>query len=224
MPEVLRDSPSLQEILWNFSRFRDEKYRLALRENPHFYEELPTSPEAYGNSVEIYPTEDFRRADNFYVLTDKPEPVHIVTDQVSQSFGDIWCPQNAIIFKGLGILLFFFSLFLMSFQIFVGGSWGKASSGHLSKAHTVGSVSGSRCLPFREPPRIVVYCSRLLQRGARGRVGNVRLAVSRYTALLILAYACAVGKRPPIVRYVASLSHIVLANIDIAPAPVSTNV
>ena len=110
MPEVLSDSPSLQEILWNFSRFRDEKYRLTLRENPHFYEELPSSPEAYENSFEIYPTEDFRRADNFYVLTDKPEPVRIMTDQASQSFGNIWCPQNAIIFKGLGILFLFFPL------------------------------------------------------------------------------------------------------------------
>ena len=173
MPEVLSDSPSLQEILWNFSRFRDEKYRLTLRENPHFYEELPTPPEAYGNSVEIHPTEDFRRADNFYVLTDKPEPVYILTDQDSQSFGDIWCPQNAIILKGLGFLFLFFPLFLMSFQIFVGGSLGKVSSRHLSKANTVGSVSGSRCPPFQEPPRVLLDYSRLLQRGARGRVGNV---------------------------------------------------
>ena len=90
---MLSDSPSLQEILWNFSRFKDEKKRLTLRDNPHFYAELPTSPEAYGDSVKIDPTEDFRHANKFYVLTDKPELVYIMTDQVSQSFGNFWCPK-----------------------------------------------------------------------------------------------------------------------------------
>ena len=108
MPEVLSDSPSLREILWNFCRFKDENHRLTLRENPHFYAELPTLPEAYGDSVKIDPTEDFRHADEFYVLADSPEPVYIMTDQVSRSFGNVWCPPNAIIFKGLGVLFLFF--------------------------------------------------------------------------------------------------------------------
>ena len=101
---MLSDSPSLQEILWNFSRFKDKKKRLTLMQNPHFYAELPTSPEAYGDSVEINPTEDFRHADEFYILTDKPNLVYIMTDQVSRSFGNFWCLKNAIIFKGLGVL------------------------------------------------------------------------------------------------------------------------
>jgi hypothetical protein len=100
MSEVLSDSPSLQEILWNFSHFKDKKKRLTLRENPHFYAKLPTSPEAYGGSVKIDPTENFRHANKFYVLTDKPELVYIMTGQVLQTFGNFWCPQNAIIFKG----------------------------------------------------------------------------------------------------------------------------
>ena len=110
VPEVLSDSPSLREILWNFSRFKDEKQRLTLRENPYFYAELPTSPEAYGDSIKINPTEDFRHADEFYVLTDNPsnpEPVYIVSDQVSRSFSNFWCLKNAIIFKGLSVLFCF---------------------------------------------------------------------------------------------------------------------
>jgi hypothetical protein len=166
VPEVLSDSPSLQEILWNFSRFKDEKQRLTLRKNPHFYIELPTSPEEYGDSVKIDPTEDFRYSNKFYVLTDKPEPVYIMTDQVSQLFGKLWCPKNSFIFKGLFVWFSFFPLFLISFQTSVGGSGGKASSKHLSKAHAVGSVSSSGCPPFQELPGIVVYCSRLLQRGS----------------------------------------------------------
>jgi hypothetical protein len=108
VPVLLSNNPSLQEILWNFSRFKDEKHRLTLRNNPHFYAELPTSPEAYGDSVTIDPTEDFRHTDECYVLTDKTEFVYIMTDQVLQIFGNFWCLNNAIIFKGLGVLLFFY--------------------------------------------------------------------------------------------------------------------
>jgi hypothetical protein len=165
VPEWLSNSPSLQEILWNFNRFMDGKKRLTLRENPHFYAEHPTSPEAYGDSVKIDPTEDFRHADEFYVLTDKPELVHIMTDQVSQYFGNFWYPNNAIIFKGSDVWFLFFTLFLMSCQTCVGGSWGKASSRHLLEAHTVGSVSRSWCPPLQELPGIVVDCTRLSQKG-----------------------------------------------------------
>ena len=169
MSEVLSDNPSLEEVLWNFSHFKDEKRRLTLRENPHFYAELPSSREAYGDELKIDPTEDFRHANEFYVLADKPELVHIMTDRISQSFGNFWCPKDAIIFKGLGIFLFF-HLFLMSFQTCVGGLEGKASSRHLSEAHTVGSVGGSPCIPTPFPvlPGIIVDCSQLSQMGARG--------------------------------------------------------
>jgi hypothetical protein len=107
VPERLSTSPSIQEIFWNFNRVLDEKQRLTLKDNPHFYADLPTSPEAYGDSIQIDPTEDFRHANKFYVLTDKPELVHIVTGQVSQFFSNFWRPKNAIIFKGRSI---FFSV------------------------------------------------------------------------------------------------------------------
>jgi hypothetical protein len=110
VPVRLNRSPSIQEILWNFNCLEDEKQRLTLRDNPHFYAELPTSSEAYGDSVQIDPTEDFRNANEFYVLADKPELVHIKTGQVSQFFGNFWCPQSAIIFKGL-VSYFYIPLF-----------------------------------------------------------------------------------------------------------------
>ena len=106
MSEMLSDSSSLQEILWNFCRFKDGKERLTLRDNPHFYAELPMSPEVYDDSIKIDPTEDFRHADKFYVLTDKPELVHIMTDQELQSLGNFWCPKNTIIFKGSAFVFF----------------------------------------------------------------------------------------------------------------------
>jgi hypothetical protein len=106
VPELLSSNPSLQDILWNFSRFKDKKQRLTLRENPHFYAELPTSPEAYGASLKIDPTEDFRHANKFYVLADKSELVYIMTDQVLQSFCNFWCTKDTIIFKGSNVLFF----------------------------------------------------------------------------------------------------------------------
>ena len=58
----------------------------------------------------------------------------------------------------------------MSFQTRVGGLEGKASSRHLSEAHTVGSVGDSPCIPTPFPvlPGIIVDCSQLSQMGARG--------------------------------------------------------
>ena len=148
VPERLTTSPSIQEILWNFNRVLDEKQRLTLRDNPHFYAELPTSSEAYGDMVQIDATEDFRHANKLYVLIDKLELVHIMTGRVSQFFGNFWRPQNAVIFKGLGVFFVFFSPFLMSFQTSVGGSKGKASSRNLTGAHSVGFVSSFLCPPF----------------------------------------------------------------------------
>ena len=68
---MLHDNPSLAEVLWNFSRFKGER-RLTLKHNPHFYKHLPISPEAYGGGFEMEPTEDFRNAEKFFVLTDRP--------------------------------------------------------------------------------------------------------------------------------------------------------
>ena len=208
MPEVLVESPSLEEILWNFYCFKDEKQRLSLKDNPHFYTYLPASPEAYGDRMKIDPTENFRDASKFFVLTDKPDLVHIMTDRVTRSFGNFWCPKYALIFKGLDVLFLYFRLFLMSDKTSVGGSGEKALSGHLSEAHTAGSVGCFQCPPFQELPRIVVDCSRLSQRGSVGWAGNVRLAFSHCTVLSISALTFVLGSRYLIVWYVATLSRI----------------
>ena len=110
MPEVVNENPSLAEILWNFSRFKDER-RLTLKQNPHFYTHLPTSPDAYGGRFEMKPTEEFQHADKFYVLTDRQGLAFLKTDQHTRCFGNFWCPNGAIIFKGGHILFCFVFLF-----------------------------------------------------------------------------------------------------------------
>ena len=127
--EVLGDDPSLQEILWNFSRFKDAKKRLTLSENPYFYAEFPTLSGADGRSFRLDPTEDFQSTNEFYVVSDRTK--HLRTLINLASFNGFWCQKNAIIFKGLSIL-FFFPQVLMSLQMTSGGSGVKALSVHLS--------------------------------------------------------------------------------------------
>ena len=103
VPEVLGDNPSIQEILWNFSRFKDEKKCLTLSEFPYFYAQPPTSPSAYGGGFSD-PTEDFRSTNEFYVLTDSTGPVRFLIGP--SNFYNFWCLENGIIFKGLSILFF----------------------------------------------------------------------------------------------------------------------
>ena len=137
---VVNENPTLAEILWNFSRFKDER-RLTLKQNPHFYSQLPMSLEAYGGGFRMEPTEDFRHADKFYVLTDRQGLTYIKTDQYTRYFGNFWCLGGAIIFKGEH-LLYLFSLFLTSCQASAGGSWARILSKHPSKLNTGSFVRG----------------------------------------------------------------------------------
>ena len=143
--------------------------------NPHFYAELPALPETYGefsgDGVKFDPTEDFRHANKFYVLVDKPDLVYIMTDRDLRFFGNFWCTKDAMIFKGLDNLVFF-PLFLTSCQTSVVGSGGQASSRHPSQAHIVASVSDSQCPPFQELPGIV-DCGRLSHMCTHLWFGNV---------------------------------------------------
>jgi len=103
--EVLSPTSNLQEILWNFSRFKDER-RLTLKQNPHFYKhsDLPTSREAYVGDFKTDPIDSFQDA-KICVLTDKPGRVFLETDQNSRAFGNVWVPKDAMIFKGSRITL-----------------------------------------------------------------------------------------------------------------------
>ena len=102
LPVTLTDSSSLQEILQRLCRLKF----LTLKDNPHFYAELPTLLKAHGDNLKIDPTEDFSHTDKFYVLTDKQELVHIMTgNKILHSFGNLWRSENTIIFKGSGVFL-----------------------------------------------------------------------------------------------------------------------
>ena len=110
VPEALHrgaDIKDLPEILWNFSHFKD-KQRLTLAENPHFYENLPLSPDEYaetfrGRCIENYlPTKIF-------VPINKSRRVYFNFAGNRRVF-DVWKTKSTLIFKGLGSTLLIFPL------------------------------------------------------------------------------------------------------------------
>jgi hypothetical protein len=104
----------LSEVLWIFCRLKDKNKRLALRQNPHFYEKLPTEPETYEAGFRMDPIETFQHGSlKISVLVDNPDQagwVFLETARETRAFGDVWIPNNAIIFKGSCLLCFFLSL------------------------------------------------------------------------------------------------------------------
>ena len=170
--ELVNNCSTIPDILWNFYRIKDTKKRLTLMDNPHFYAKLPESWEAYERTSKIYPAKKLSRVRKFSVLTDRPELVYIITDQVTLTFGNFWRSKNGLIFKGLSIPFVFLPLFLTSSQTSVGGSARKPLSRHLSEAHSVGSVTGFWCPPIQELPGIALIWRQLLQRDTH-RPGNV---------------------------------------------------
>jgi len=107
----------MSEILWNFSRRRD-KERLTLKECPHFYEVLPDSPGDYGDKFRRFPIEQvLDTLEKFYkgsrpkisVLTNRQGRIYLESEQGARAFGNVWCPQKAIIFKGSSLIISSFS-------------------------------------------------------------------------------------------------------------------
>jgi hypothetical protein len=99
----------MKEIMWNFSLFKGER-RLTLEDNPYFYEKLPTSAEKYDGQFRADPIQTFHH-DKISVLIDNPGltgRVILETAKNTWFFGNVWVPNEAIIFKGSYISLFFF--------------------------------------------------------------------------------------------------------------------
>ncbi len=98
---MLSQTSDTKEIMWNFSRFRDEK-RLTLKDNPHFYEKLPTSAEKYEGHFRTDPIDTFQH-EKISVLTDNSRlmgRVFLETAEERRAFGNVWVPKEAIVFKG----------------------------------------------------------------------------------------------------------------------------
>lgn len=110
--QVLGKGSKLSEVLWNFSRYKGKKH-LTLKQSPHFYKDLP---EKYEDDFQRDPIEQFldalgdSKGDSLDQDTPKPKPkisvltnrqgrIYLESGQGSRAFGNVWCPQKAIIFK-----------------------------------------------------------------------------------------------------------------------------
>lgn len=120
VPEVLGKSSNISEVLWNFSRYKGNK-RLTLKQNPHFYRDLPRR---YEDDFESNPIEEFLDAlgdfkggsldkpkPKISVLTDRQGRIYLGSGRDPRAFGNVWCPQNAIIFKGSSFTFSTFAAF-----------------------------------------------------------------------------------------------------------------
>ncbi|KAH9997993.1 hypothetical protein BJV77DRAFT_787281 [Russula vinacea] len=97
--QVLSKTAGLEEVLWNFSHYRDER-RLTLKQNPHFYEALPTLPDEYEGGFRRDPVETFDLKE-VHVLTDDSGMGRVIleTAKETRAFGNVWAPKRAMIFK-----------------------------------------------------------------------------------------------------------------------------
>jgi len=154
MSVVLSQHASLPEVLWNFSRFKGEK-RLTLKQNPHFYEMLPISPEKYGGKFTMDPIRTFQHQ-KISVLIDNLGPagrVFFETAKETRVFGNAWLPKDAIIFKGSCLLNGFFSLSDTLLDVH-GRLEGESIVGE-----TFRDTHNIRCYEEREPPLSVSRAS-----------------------------------------------------------------
>lgn len=99
--EMLSAKPSLSEILWNFSRYKDHA-RITLEQNPHFYSCLPADKSEFTPMFRCQPRDlsVLKPNDAVYVLVDRPGCVFLETEQEKRRFGNVWMLNGTQIFKG----------------------------------------------------------------------------------------------------------------------------
>ncbi|KAI9439129.1 hypothetical protein H4582DRAFT_118549 [Lactarius indigo] len=98
--QMLGEETGVEEILWNFSRLKDDQ-RITLKQNPRFYRGLPDLAPAYSHDFTTDPLDNFRGETEIWVLTDKQSRVFLEAGEKKRVFGNFWVPHEAIIFKDI---------------------------------------------------------------------------------------------------------------------------
>ena len=106
--EEIDKSTTTSEIVWRFSRYPDNSPgRAALKQNPHFYLELPNDAASYGSKFHKDPLKDFTYVyyhglRTIYVLSDKSCRLYLDAAKPHEPriFSNLWKPHKTIILKG----------------------------------------------------------------------------------------------------------------------------
>ena len=105
--EEIDKSTTTSEIIWRFSRYSENNpERMALKQNPHFYLELPDDAASYGSKFHKDPLNDFvnayHRTSTIYVLSDKSCRLFLDSAEphIPRIFGNLWKPHRRFILKG----------------------------------------------------------------------------------------------------------------------------
>ena len=118
VPEELNNDSKLEEILWNFSRFDPER-RLTLSQNPHFYNDLPTSSKQNWKEFNATATQENWHAYHtkpICVLTNTPGRVYLELCRNPRAFDNVWSANGTLIFKSMCLAF----RFVLYFDIFSG--------------------------------------------------------------------------------------------------------
>jgi hypothetical protein len=101
--EEFSASPSLPEILWNFSRY-DDRTRITLEQNPHFYLDCHTDESAYAPTFECHPLQgpsiEVEHNGTVYVLFNGPSRVFLDIGSNFRTFCNVWSLNGVQILRG----------------------------------------------------------------------------------------------------------------------------
>jgi hypothetical protein len=96
-------SPSVPEILWNFSRYND-RARITLEQNPHFYLQFPATEGAYTPTFQCHPLQGpsvaLEHNGTVFVRFDGPSRVFLDIGPNLRIFGNVWSLNGILIFRG----------------------------------------------------------------------------------------------------------------------------
>ncbi|KAN0132168.1 hypothetical protein V8E53_009934 [Lactarius tabidus] len=94
------------EIMWRFCRYpKNYPERITLKQNPHFYLQLPLDAASYDNKFKKDPLKDFthslKKKDTIYVLLDKSCRLFLdaARPHIPRIFGNLWKPYHTVILK-----------------------------------------------------------------------------------------------------------------------------
>ncbi|KAI0048476.1 hypothetical protein FA95DRAFT_1557980 [Auriscalpium vulgare] len=95
-------------VLWIFSRFsKTDNRRITLKNNPHFYVEMPKAPSSFNSTFRLEPLKalNLNRSNTIYVIIDRTSRIFLEYGKINRTFGNIWRPDKTVILKDIAGLL-----------------------------------------------------------------------------------------------------------------------